>query len=152
MAIANAAWFDREETRLRAMGHNIAINPARRAAPVVTGANGAQQCLLSNGGIIDPQSRVLAGRHQSGALRFGGGGLVPQAAVRELCCVAIEWSDMTLIIQARTIRPLLVYEGPGAPAKVCGGASTSMAAGRVTSGSSRPSFLASATRICAAMR
>lgn len=148
MTLINQEWFDRPESRLRAMGRNTALNPERRGGPVVTSQGGIAQSLIANGGIIDPQSCVLP--IHTKLVRFGSGVLVPHvaagewwlewrhykiveqyadgagcsvpAAVRELCCVPLEWSDMTMVIQAQLIAPLLAYEGPGAPATVRGGA------------------------------
>lgn len=38
-----------------------------------------------------------------------------QVALRLLCCVPPEWSQLTVLMQARTIAPLLAYRGAGAP-------------------------------------
>lgn len=146
MPIANNAWFDRPETKLKALGYNTSLNPERRRGPEVT-SNGVAQSLIANGGLVDPKARVIAAN--TNLVRFSSGVLVPQvaagewwldwdnykiveshadsagisvpAAVRLLCCVPVEWSAMTILVQARAIRPLLAYEGAGAPATVNGG-------------------------------
>lgn len=34
---------------------------------------------------------------------------------RELCYVPAEWNNLHVVIQARVVKPLLAYEGPGVP-------------------------------------
>lgn len=34
---------------------------------------------------------------------------------RELCYVPLEWNNLHVVVQARVVRPLLAYAGPGVP-------------------------------------
>ncbi len=154
MTPANAAWFDRPATKLRALGFDtdfafgIRLKSQQRLDQMqVTSSTGVSQSLLQNGGLVDVQTRVIAAGTR--LVRFGSGVLVPNVAsgewwldwdaykivenyadssgvsipvaVRKLCCVPLEWNQMTLIIEARAIQPLLAYEGFGAPATARGG-------------------------------
>ncbi|WDF73077.1 hypothetical protein [Novosphingobium sp. KACC 22771] len=143
MTFANQRQFDAPGTKLRAMGYNTSLNPQPHR-PEVESIHCVKQSLLATGGIENPQERVVAAGTK--LVRFGSGVLVPQVAagewwldwgnyqiveqyadaagksvpvaVRELCCVPLEWSDMTIVVQARVIQPLLAYEGSGASATV----------------------------------
>jgi hypothetical protein len=142
MSFANAHWFNRPECRLKATGYKTDINPEGRYRDVVTSDLGIEMAMLTNGGLIDPQIRQLA--LGTVLVRFGSSVLIPQVAagewwldfaqyqiverhadanglpvpvaMRQLCCVPLDWGAMTTIVQGRVIRPLLAYEGAGAPA------------------------------------
>ncbi|MEE4453278.1 hypothetical protein [Novosphingobium resinovorum] len=142
MSFANEHWFNRPETRVRATGYKSSINPERRYTDVVVSDQGYEMAMITNGGIVDPQLRQLG--LGTVLVRFGSSVFVDQVAagewwlefeqyrivekyadanaisvpmaMRQLCCVPLDWGAMTTVVQGRVIRPLLAYEGPGAPA------------------------------------
>jgi hypothetical protein len=131
MEFANQRFFDLPSALLEARG-------ADRKQPVAK-ADGTLDW-VTNGGIIAPQRHEIATGTR--LVRFGNitphfavaGGwwlefsayrkiedfadrykMPVQVALRLLCCVPPEWSQLTVLMQAHTIAPLLAYRGSGAP-------------------------------------
>lgn len=139
MGFINQEWFDRPSSIARARG-DIDAEQRRRELPV-TLANGAAFTPIASGGMIAPREHVIA--IGTRLVRFGKGPLTPDAAggdwwlefaeyrkieryadahgisvpfaVRKFCCVMPEWNDMTMVLQARGMQPLIGYRGLGAP-------------------------------------
>ena len=135
MAFVNQRWFDSPAALLMARG-------ADPKAPIVA-PDGTVLSWVTNGGIAAPGRVELAAGTR--LVRFGGIGLPAAAirgswwldwsqyrivedyadqrgiavtlAVRRLCCVPLEWSEMEVVVQARLKAPLLAYGGVGAPAR-----------------------------------
>lgn len=142
MHFANQHWFDRPDALLEARG-------AARTGPIAA-ADGSLDW-NNNGGILAPvRAELDAGTR---LVRFGrilpwlsiAGGwwlewsayrrveafadryrLPVQVALRLLCCIPPEWSELNVVIEARTIAALLAYRGPGAPVRVTNKASGQM--------------------------
>lgn len=51
-------------------------------------------------------------------------------AVRQVCAVPIEWSDMSYVVQGTTRSPLMVYAGMGKPVKAAQGVIDPLARGK----------------------
>jgi len=139
VGFVNQQWFDRPNSIVRARG-DLGFEQRRNELPV-TASDGAVFTPIASGGMISPQPYVVA--VGSRLVRFGKGPLTPDAAggdwwleydeykkverfadargvsvpfmVRELCCVMPEWNDMTMVLQARVMQPLIAYRGLGAP-------------------------------------
>lgn len=141
MKALNQDYFDRPESLRIAQGQN----PVPSSTPVpgdVLGPDGQIMIHASNGGMISPRAIIIP----SGTtlVRFANAPFVHHAAagawwldfpnykiveayadasgkplptaMRDLCAVPIEWSKMSLLIQARTRSPLAAYTGKGKPA------------------------------------
>lgn len=141
MAFENQRWFDLPSSLEEARGGDARLGPRARQSEVVA-PDGTVIFRITNGGITNPGRRVLAAGTR--LVRLSSGGLPVQAmagswwmewpsyqaieqfadnqgvslpvAVRLLCCVLLDWNEMTMIVQARLKLPLLAYEGFGAPA------------------------------------
>lgn len=141
MSFANQRAFDMPATLLAAQGGDVRINPAAQRSAVLAADGKTVLFRLTNGGISNPQRTVLLPGTR--LVRLGGGlphdvasgawwlewsdyrkverfadakGVAVPLAVRLLCCVLLDWSAMTTVVQARLKLPLLAYEGLGAPA------------------------------------
>ncbi len=130
--IANRLAFDRPESRARAMGVDFS------AAQAIVDARGTVLAYARTGGMLDPQRAEL--KPGVSIYRFGGGGrsadriaqgawwleqrqferLVSFAnvhqmhvglALRLLCLVPPEWSDLDMLVRARTRVGLLAWRG-----------------------------------------
>ena len=131
MEAANARWFDENDTLADASG--ICLRNA-----IETRYGMAE--VRAEGGIRNPVRREL---NDIVIVRFDGSSR-PSLAVagkwwlewsqylrietiaraasvdintvfRELCYVPLEWNNLHVVVQARVLRPLLAYEGPGVP-------------------------------------
>jgi hypothetical protein len=135
MQAVNQHWFDRHDALPSARGAS--------AKSAIVDPNGTVIGYATTGGIAAPQPvRLMPGTRivRFGKIFFGeavGGpwwlewrqyrrieayadqhGLSIQLAVRRLCCVALEWSTLDVVIQARLKSPLMAYSGVGAPVVV----------------------------------
>lgn len=134
MTFANDAAFADPRSRHMAMGVNL------NARQAITDERGRVLAYVQNGGIMSPmRHRLLPGQK---IFRFGGAGQTPQQiaagnwwierpefeklvafanvhglsigmAVRCLCLVPPEWSDVGQLIRARVVRDLLAWRGLG---------------------------------------
>ncbi len=141
MQALNQSYFDQPEFLRMAQGQSAV--PSEKPGPGdILGPKGGIVVPASNGGIRNPSKILIpAGttivrfanapfvhHAASGAwwLDFRNYKIVERyadaqgksvgAAMRELCAVPVEWSSMTLLIQARTRSPLAAYTGYGKPA------------------------------------
>lgn len=141
MKALNQDYFDRPESLRIAQGQKPV--PSSKPQPGdVLGPDGRILIHASNGGMTSPRPIVIpAGTtlvrfanapfvHHAAAgawwLDFPNYKLVEHyadaqrkpvpTAMRDLCAVPVEWSSMSLLIQARTRSPLAAYIGKGKPA------------------------------------
>lgn len=128
---ANQRWFERPDSRLTAIG-------AKHGSEVWEG--GMSDPCETVGGLVNPRRVVLGvgarlirfGKRSQTFLALNGewwlgwsqyelvvdyadrrGHSLPKA-MAELCQIAPEWSDLSTMVQARLIKPLLAWSGPGA--------------------------------------
>jgi hypothetical protein len=131
MAIfANAAAFNEPKSRILAIGTNL--------KSAITDPRGNVLCYAQTGGILGPSRYELSPGTK--IYRFGGGGASPEIvgrggwwieqrefeklfnfaqahdlsigmAVRCLCLVPPEWSDVCILVRARVVRGLLAWRG-----------------------------------------
>lgn len=141
MVALNQDYFDRPETVRVAQGQSAVPSEKPRPGDVL-GPDGKIISHASNGGMKAPRAITIPPGttlvrfanapfvHHAAAgawwLDFPNYKIVEQyadaqgktvaSAMRELCAVPVEWSSMTLLIQARTRSPLAAYTGYGKPA------------------------------------
>ncbi len=141
MSALNQEYFDRPESLRIAQGQSASVSDLPAPGDIL-GPDGRIAISASNGGIEKPQEILIPASttlirfanapfvHQAAAgawwLDFPNYRIVEsyadeqrkpvQAAMRELCAVPVEWSSMTLLIQAVTRSPLVAYSGRGKPA------------------------------------
>lgn len=141
MDYANQRYFDDPASRVAAMGGDVRYSPHPRKSEFVA-PDGKVIFRLTNGGISKPVKTVLPA--WSLIVRIGRGPLPQEVApgawwmlwndykkiekfadangysvpvaIRLLCCVLLDWNEMSLILQARLKIPLLAFSGPSAPA------------------------------------
>lgn len=134
MSFANLQAFNDPKSLLAANGIDF------RPSTAITDEHGNVLAYAKTGGMLAPLRHELAigsklyrfGTQAAGALRVAGGGwwieqrefdqlfrfaqvwdLSIGMAMRMLCLVPPEWSDATLLIRARVVRPLLAWRGLG---------------------------------------
>lgn len=138
MATMNQEYFDRPETLRLARGEMVSHRPEARGWQILD-ASGHVAVEGTNGGILNP--RAITIERRSTLVRFGnapfasdvaGGSWwldwsnykiverfadarkIPVAsAMRMLCAVPVEWSTMTMLVQATARSPLSAYIGRG---------------------------------------
>lgn len=141
MKALNQEYFDRPESLRIAQGQAPVASANARPGDVL-GPDGRIVIHASNGGMSSPRAITIPAG--TTIVRFANAPFVHHAsagawwldfpnykivesyadevgkpvptAMRDLCAVPVEWSSMSLLIQARTRSPLAAYIGKGKPA------------------------------------
>lgn len=141
MGTINQSYMQRPDAIRMARGQAVSMRPGANLGEIY-GPGGEVVGHSTNGGIRNPrETEIPAG---STVMRFGvapsvgnvaagswwldfanykklesyadSHGASVGAAARMLCAVPVEWSSMTLLVQARTLQPLSAFIGEGNPA------------------------------------